>query len=136
MTKNIFNKSQKNALAALGLPLWQKRAYLTDANLATPNSTTKSLDEKQPSADLSHGYRLGPWLLLFAERLPVNHPQWLVDFALALGQASSAVIAEVPSASKEQWDKAFIVTFNVGIQETIPAMVKAKLWNQIQQNAS
>lgn len=127
MTENIFNKSQQKALAALGLPLWQNRATLaTEKPASTDNS----------EAELSHCYRLGPWLLLFAERLPVNHPQWLLDFALALGQASSSVLAEVPSASKEQWDKAFIVRFNAGVQETIPATVKAKIWSQIQQHAS
>jgi len=126
MTENIFNKSQQEALAALGLPLWQKRANLATENPAVDNS----------EADVSHCYRLGPWLLSFTDRLPVNHPQWLADFALALGQASSSVIAEVPSTSKEHWDKTFIVTFSAAIQDTIPATMKAEIWDQIQHHLS
>ncbi|OZB05537.1 MAG: hypothetical protein B7X54_05135 [Idiomarina sp. 34-48-12] len=122
MTENIFNKSQQEALAALGLPLWQKRA-----NLATEKPATDNSDE-----DVSHCYRLGPWLLLFTAHLPVKHPQWLADFAHALGHASSSVIAEVPSTSKEHWDKAFIVKFSADIQDTIPATMKAEIWDQIQ----
>lgn len=133
MTENIFNKSQQKALAALGLPLWKLRASVAEAqeNLATENPVAQNSE-----AGVSHCYRLGPWLLLFTERLPVKHPQWLVDIALALGQASSSAIAEVPSASKEQWDSAFIVTVNVGIQDTIPASMKAKIWHQIQNQLS
>lgn len=120
MTDQIFNKSQKNALAALGLPLWQQRQ-------------TSLANEAVTSA--AYCYRLGQWLLLLSERLPVKHPQWLVDLSLTLGQSSSA-LAEVPESNQQQWDPASIIDLNAVTEVEVDAATKAKIWKQIQNHLS
>jgi hypothetical protein len=118
MTDQIFNTSQKNALAALGLPVWQQR---------------QSPVADKAVASSAYCYRLGQWLLQLSERLPVKHPQWLVDLSLTLGQPSSA-LAEIPQSNQQQWDPAF--TLNLGVVTNVDAATKARIWQQIQNHLS
>lgn len=118
MTDQIFNTSQKNALAALGLPVWQQR---------------QSPVADKAVASSAYCYRLGQWLLLLSERLPVKHPQWLVDLSITLGQSSSA-LAEVPESSQQQWDPTLIIVLNA--LTDVDAATKAKIWQQIQNHLS
>lgn len=120
MTEQIFNTSQKNALAALGLPLWQQR------QAPSANETV---------AHVSHCYRLGDWLLLLSERLPVKHPQWLRDLSSTLGQSLST-IAEVAESNQQEWDPTFIIHLNVTSEVEINAATKAQIWQQIQHQLS
>lgn len=108
----LFTAGQQRALAALGLPLWQKRT--TEASQTTAESC----------------YRLGQWLIIATQPLAVSKPQWLSDLALVL-EAPLASLAEISPRQKADWpsqQQLHVHTDNTGMLE---AQCKRELWQRI-----
>ncbi|CUA88321.1 hypothetical protein [Pseudidiomarina woesei] len=109
---SLFNTSQQRALAALGLPLWQKRTN----------------DASQTAAESC--YRLGPWLIIVPQPLAVSKPQWLSDLALAL-DTPLASLAEISPRQKADWPSQQQLHVQIDSTGMLEAQCKRDLWQGI-----
>ena len=109
---SLFNSSQQQALAALGLPLWQKRA--NETNQTTAESC----------------YRLGQWLIIVSQPLAVSKPQWLSDLALVL-DTPLASLAEISPRQKADWPSQQQLHVHIDSTGMIEAQCKRDLWQRI-----
>ncbi|WP_417687080.1 hypothetical protein [Pseudidiomarina gelatinasegens] len=114
-TTPLFNKSQQNALAAIGLPLWRERSINVDV----------------PPRQNEHCYRLSSWLIVTDSPLPVNRPQWLNDLVHTLDQENSGALAETAASTIENWPKERIIYLALEPGNVFPAAAKRETWNQI-----
>lgn len=114
-TTPLFNKSQQNALAAIGLPIWRERSNNVDA----------------PRKQYEHCYRLSNWLIVTDSPLPVNRPQWLNDLVHTLDSENSGALAETAASTIENWPKERIIYLALEPGNVLPAAAKRETWNQI-----
>lgn len=109
---SIFNTSQQRALAALGLPLWQKRT----------NEASQTVTESC--------YRLGQWLIIVPQPLAVSKPQWLSDLASVL-DTPLASLAEISLRQKTDWPSQQQLHVHIDSTGMIEAQCKRDLWQRI-----
>lgn len=121
LASTSLTESQRQLLARLGQPLWHQR---TSSSAASGEAAAADSE-----AATLYAYRLGEWLLLSSQQVPVPQPQWLADLQQMLEVKLVAVSANCQAdfASTRQLDLRQLDSIEI----LTPAQ-KAILWQQLQ----
>lgn len=119
----LFNDYQQQALATLGIPLWQSHA---------------SAAETQTSAHFC--YRIDNWLILTAQRFEPQHSSYCHDLLLAITELSGqsiGAVAEVALSTSANWPSSELIDLrSMANSADELAALKRRLWQQISQQFS
>lgn len=121
----LFNDYQQQALAALGLPLWQSHAHGHSADTQT---------------SVHFCYRIDNWLILTAQRFEPQHSSYCHDLLLAITELSGqsiGAVAEVALSTSANWSSSQLLDLRTMVNSADElAALKRRLWQQISQQFS
>jgi hypothetical protein len=114
----LFNDYQQQALAALGIPLWQSHASAADT---------------QNPVDFC--YRIDNLLILTAQRFEPQRSSYCHDLLLAITELSGqpiAAVAEVALSTSANWPSSQLIDLrSMANSADELAALKRRLWQQI-----
>lgn len=115
----LWTRQQQQALAALNLPVWQRKQ--SEVKTVADNPATK--------AERTNCYKAGQWLVVTAEPLAVELPLWLRDL-VRICSGSAERPAEVSPSAVSEWAQNFVLKLAKG---ELSAADKKALWKHIAQ---
>lgn len=115
---SLWSTEQRQALAVLGIPLWQAKHVHN-----VPSETgSQEQDEKL------FCYKVEQWLFVSSEQLAVEMPQWLNDIVRACTGDNRVRLAEVSRSTMDEWQGARVITLPTAAPSVLE---KRALWKRI-----
>lgn len=115
----LWSSQQQQALAALNLPMWQRKP-----------SVVKTAEEGAAAqTEQANCYKAGQWLVVTSEPLAVELPLWLSDL-VSVCSGSSDRPAEVSPSAVSKWAQPLVLKL---AKDQPSAADKKALWKHIAQ---